>query len=96
MLGAAGGPFNGRHPLSPDRDLMKTHHLFNNEAAEDDPFEEIDRDRYLRAIDAGGFGVTVHDGDHGFLFEVAGPALTIDALRELYHWADDLADPAGA
>ena len=71
---------------------MKTHHIFNEEAAGDDPFEEIDRDQYLRAINAGGFGVTVHDGPHGLLFEPAGPAVTAEHLHALYVFADDLGD----
>ena len=95
-MGDAGGPSNGRHPSRARRE-MKTHHIYNPEAEEFARFEEFERPDYLRAVNAGGFGVTVHDADGGgFLFEVAGPALTVDALRELYHWADDLADPADA
>ena len=93
-MGDAGGPFNGRHPHTRESDPMKTHHVYNAEAEEFARFKEFERPDYLRAVNAGGFGVTVHDADGGgLLFEVAGPALTVDALRELYHWADHLADP---
>ena len=71
---------------------MKTHYLFVADAEE---FEEVGRDDYFRALGAGGFGVTVHDGFNvRTSFEVAGPAVTLEHLRALYVFADDLADPA--
>ena len=81
-MGDAGGPFNGRHPHTPLGNAMKSHHLFDPDAEE---FDEVERPDYLRAINAGGFGVTVHDADGGgLLFDVAGPAVTADRLRALH------------